>query len=95
MSETKIVAAEVKLAKPVQAHGEPVDTLRFREPTGADIAKVGFPMSFGADGSATFDGPKMSAMMAALADVPPSTIKALSARDWVACAAVLGPFFGD
>lgn len=84
------------LSKPVQAHGEDVTTLTFREPTGADIAKAGMPVSFGlSDGEAqvTFNPKEMNAMLACLAGVPPSTIGQLAAGDWTAAAYMVTPFF--
>jgi hypothetical protein len=62
----------------IPAHGEQIRSLKFREPTGADIVRVGNPLRLNlSDDAATFE-----VMMSELAGVPPSTIKKLKARDW-------------
>ena len=85
------------LRKPVIAHGDEVSQLTFREPSAADIEAVGSPVLFNAFAE---DGPKnridhkcMFAMMARLANVPPSTIKQMSAREWEYAANVLAHRF--
>jgi hypothetical protein len=79
------------LMKPVQASGEKVDKLMFREPTGRDIEEIGMPLLPG--WPVRFDPPVMGEMMARLANVPPSTIKALNSRDWTAGAYRIWNFF--
>jgi hypothetical protein len=90
-------AIRVALVKPVKAQGEEISELTLREPTGMDIAEVGGPpvlLDMTSDPPAvTFDGKKMTAMLARLAAVPPSTIKALSAEDWTTAAWSVSPFF--
>lgn len=88
----------VKLRKPIQANGEDVSELKFREPTGGDIERVGNPVNidvFTNQGVPTtsFDEKKMSAMMALLAGVPPSSVRLLHPKDWNNCAWSLLPFF--
>ena len=73
-----------ELDKPVQAHGELIKEISFREPTGADIEKAGFPLDFDfrQDPPAiSLNERKMAALMSLLASVPPSTIKALTPKD--------------
>lgn len=84
------------LSKPVEAHGEKIDKLVFREPTGRDLLTIGNPVIF----DPVSDPPKilhdekrMNAMLAALAGVPPSSIMMLSPRDWITAAWGLTPFF--
>jgi hypothetical protein len=84
------------LRKPVIANGETVDTLTFREPTGADIEAVGNPvnMDFSHDPpKVSFDSRAMTQMMARLALVPPSTIRKMHPRDWNSAAWNLAGFF--
>lgn len=86
------------LRKPVQGgDGEEVKTLKFREPTGGDIERIGNPVLIDMLGSDTprisFDAKAMTAMMAMLAAVPPSTIRALHPRDWNTGAWQLVRFF--
>ena len=84
------------LSKPIQAHGEPLDVLRWREPTGGDIERAGNPVYLDFSGekpSITFNEKKMAAMISLLAQVPPSTVRQLTAKDWNAVAWKLFRFF--
>jgi len=84
------------LSKPIQAHGEEVRELHWREPTGGDIEKAGNPVYLDFSGSApsiTFNEKKMVNMMSRLCGVPPSSIHQLTAKDWNAVAWKLFKFF--
>jgi len=84
------------LIKPIQAHGEEITTLRWREPTGGDIERAGNPVYLdfsGAQPTISFNEKKMAAMMSLLANVPPSSVRMLSAKDWNAVAWKLFRFF--
>jgi len=91
----------VKLSKPIQAHGETVTELKFREPTGNDIEIVGVPVTFqwvpdedGQGGGVRVQYSKnMGAMLSHLAAVPPSSIRMLAAKDWIKCAMAVQSFF--
>lgn len=87
----------VKLSKPVAAHGETIAELVFRAPEGADIDACGYPFTMGG----TEDNPIISPIapvvskyMVRLGNVPASTIRALPAPDWNACATAVLGFFG-
>lgn len=85
-----------ELIKPIEAHGEPVTILRFREPTANDLILIGNPVIFDPISDppkVTHDERRMSAMFARLAGIPPSSISLMSPRDWVTCAWGLTPFF--
>ena len=73
----------VSLRFPVEAHGETIDAITFRRPTGGDLIAC--------------DGLGEIAMSAKLIErcgnVPPSTIKALDALDFGACAEAVAGFF--
>ena len=84
------------LRKKVIANGEEVDELKFREPTGGDIERIGCPIVlsvFEAQPKPIYDGAIMTLMMAHLATVPPSTIRQLDPRDWQNGAMMLFHFF--
>jgi Phage tail assembly chaperone proteins, E, or 41 or 14 len=86
----------VPLSKEVNAHGEMIKELRFREPTGADIEAVGSPIRidfYGTEPKMRYETESMSAMMSRLATVPPSTIKMITARDWESAALQLAHRF--
>jgi hypothetical protein len=87
---------KLPLRKKVIANGEEVDELNFREPTGGDIERIGCPITlsvFEAQPKPVYDGAVMTAMMAHLAAVPPSTIRHLDPRDWQNGAMMLFHFF--
>jgi hypothetical protein len=87
----------LRLRKQVIANGETVGEIKFREPTGADIERIGNPVTF----SFVANGPPrvhmeadvMTQMMAHLAGVPPSTIRQFHPRDWNNGAWLLANFF--
>jgi len=84
---------KLPLRKPVNAHGEMVSELTFREPTGGDIADCGNPIVPGGTGRMQFDGPVMTEMMARLAVVTPKTIRDLHPKDWTNGAYMIAGFF--
>jgi len=88
---------KVTLRKTIQANGEEVNELTFREPTGGDIEKAGNPVIvdvFSGDTvKLTFDEKKMTQMMSRLANVPPSTIRMLHPKDWNSIAWQMVHFF--
>ena len=77
--------------------GDEVDELTFREPTGADIERIGNPINIdmmsGDTPKVTFDTKIMTQMMSVLAAVPPSTIRKMNTRDWNTAAWSLTSFF--
>jgi Phage tail assembly chaperone proteins, E, or 41 or 14 len=82
--------------KPIPAHGDTVSELKLREPTAADIERVGNPCQF--DFSAEvpqvkFDAKVMSAMISVLAGIPPSSVRALHPKDWNTIAWGIANFF--
>lgn len=87
----------VKLRKPIQANGEEVTQLTFREPTAGDIERCGNPVNIdfmsGDTPKMSFDTISMSKMMSTLAAVPPSSIRSMHPRDWNSCAWNLASFF--
>jgi hypothetical protein len=89
-------AFEHTLSKPIQAHGEEVRRLTWREPTGNDIERAGNPIIvdfFGEKPTLTFNERKMSAMISALCQIPPSSVRQLTAGDWNSIAWKLVRFF--
>ena len=87
---------KLTLSRPVSAHGAEVDCLEFREPTGGDIASVGFPLRYKIEADETvmidFKHKEMSAMVSRLTDVPLSTVTRLPAKDWQAAAWLVAGF---
>lgn len=89
----------LQLAKPIQAHGETLATLEFREPTGKDVAECGMPFSIetGAGGtqSQKIDTRAIAAYIVNLAGIPPSTMDHLSVADFLKATGIVVDFFGD
>lgn len=83
---------KLRLRKPVDAHGEKVKYLTFKEPTGGDIERIGNPVSM-AGGTLNFDAPIMTQMMSHLAQVPTSAIRGLHSNDWTNAAYAIWNFF--
>lgn len=93
---TNLPAFTLELMRPIQAHGEAVTVLRFREPTGRDLLTIGNPVIFDPISDppkVLHDEKRMNQMLAVLANVPPSSILMLTPRDWITCAWGLTPFF--
>ncbi|MBO0717631.1 MAG: phage tail assembly protein [Rhizobiales bacterium] len=86
----------LQLRKNVIANGETVDHIVFREPTGGDIERIGNPLTVGmyeSNPKIHFESQTMTLMMAHLAGVPPSTIRALHPKDWENGAWKIANFF--
>lgn len=80
------------LTKPIKLGSEEIKELKFREPKGKDIEEIGMPVIPGT-WPPRWDAEVMGQMMAKLAGVPPSTIKALHSRDWTTGAYKIWNFF--
>jgi hypothetical protein len=72
---------------------EQLEQLTFREPTGADILRVGNPVWINTAGEIMFDERKMTAMMAQLSGVLYPLLEAMHPQDWNSCAYRLRRFF--
>lgn len=87
----------IPLTKPINANGEEIDKISFREPTAGDIDRLGNPVNLdfmGADNpKVTFDAKVMTNMMSHLSATPPSGLKQMTTRDWNTCAWSLARFF--
>lgn len=104
--ETEVTAAERaskpepgfvhELERPIQAHGETVKTLTFREPTARDLMQIGNPVIFNmfvTPPVVTHDVVVMGAMLSRLGNVPPSSIEQLTTRDLIDCSWGITRFF--
>jgi hypothetical protein len=96
IDRTKQDQITVKLRKAVIAHGDLVNELTFRAPTGGDIMALGevYPIIIDwVAGQCRVNPNAMGQMMSVLAMVPPSTIRNLAGKDWSNCAHALMGFF--
>ncbi|MEP3245102.1 MAG: phage tail assembly protein [Sneathiella sp.] len=90
----------VELQKEVVSHGEPVSKLTFREPTGEDIMKSGHPMKItvsndGGGQTMSMDTQALGTLISRLAEIPASSVRAMSVSDFQSCTNVIMGFFGD
>lgn len=88
-----VTSVTITLRRPVRAHGQEIDSLTLREPTGDDITVCGYPLQM-ADGAATPIATAITKYIARLGDVPASTVKALAVQDYSACLGAILGFFG-
>lgn len=86
----------VLLTRPIQAHGEEVTALTFREPTPKDLMESGSPVLLipSAEGDMGIEvRPKVIALyIARLGGIPPSSVHTLCVADFMACQGALLPF---
>lgn len=81
----------IQLSEPVQAHGETITSITLRPPRGKDLIECGVP----ADAEGRPDERRAAALISRLAAVPPSTLEAMAARDFMAVMTALVPFFQE
>jgi hypothetical protein len=73
--------------------GESIEELKFREPTGGDIMRIGNPCWIRSDGELIIDDQKMMRMMGQLSGVLSPLLEMMSPKDYNSCAYRLRPFF--
>jgi hypothetical protein len=80
--------------KPIRDNkGNLIQSLSFRQPTGADINRHGLPVRIDVAGDVLIDERKMTLMMTALTGVMTPFLEAMDPRDWASCAYRLRNFF--
>ncbi|WP_413594711.1 phage tail assembly protein [Citrobacter youngae] len=72
---------EIKLIKPVLAHGEEIHVLEMREPTGKDVRELGFPYTASADAGVKMDAGVIAKYISRLASIPPSSVDEIQPSD--------------
>lgn len=84
---------EIKLIKPVLAHGEEIHVLELREPTYDEIEGVGFPFTVSADGGVRLDSAVSLKYIPLLAGIPRSSAAQMAKLDiFKACMLILNFF---
>jgi hypothetical protein len=84
----------MKLVKPIQAHGETVHELTFRELNGSDIMAAGFPM-MQVSIDTRVDPKAISALISRAANIPTSSVANMCALDWTRAMGQVMNFFSD
>lgn len=85
---------KIKLSKSVEAHGETVFELNLRPPIGKDIRKNGFPYTMDDQGNLSFNTKAIAKYIEELAEIPPSSVDALTPSDFQKCFSEIMGFFG-
>ena len=80
---------KLKLSRPIQAHGEDVIELTFREPTGNDILRCGEPFIVGGK----IDTDAMTGLISALSNIPRSSVTQLRAFEFMGAQEIVLGFF--
>lgn len=94
------MSVKVKLEKPIEVYGDEVSELELREPTPEDVINTGLPhlMIPSADGESLgveIRTKVIAAYIVRLAQIPKSSIKAMTLKDFQACTQVITGFFGE
>lgn len=85
-----------KLRKPIQAHGEEIEQLDMREPTGADIRELGLPYRINPEDSTIIvDARVVAKYISSLGAIPSSSVDQLSGSDFSALSMAVVGFFGN
>lgn len=87
------------LSKPIKAHGENIQVLEFREPTGDDVEKFGFPylVTPKSNGETTIEirANVIYQYISRLAGIPKESAKQISLGDLSLLSGVIVSFFGE
>lgn len=84
---------ELKLAKPVMAHGEQLHVLEFREPTYDEIEAIGFPFTVNDGGNVRPDSGAALKYIPLLANIPRSSAANLAKFDIFKASMIILTFF--
>lgn len=93
-----MTAQTLSLKKSIEAHGETVSVLTFREPTGKDLAETGLPMLTESEGGRSRMVPNtrvISELIARLAGIPNSSVGMMSVPDFMGATEIVLGFFSD
>lgn len=88
----------LSLSRPIQAHGETVTELTFREPTAKDIIAAGFPFSVKTSGETAtreFNMDSVAELISDLAAIPRPSVAQLSVLDFTRAMGAVLDFFND
>jgi hypothetical protein len=87
---------DVKLAKPITAHGQSVTSLTLADPTAGDLFKSGVPFKVETvrDGGTrtVYDTGAIRNMISRLANIPTSSVDMMTPGDFMKCANIIVNF---
>ncbi|MBM6634621.1 phage tail assembly protein [Leclercia adecarboxylata] len=84
---------EMLLNQPVNAHGETISVLEFKEPTGKDVRELGYPYQMNQDESIKLQAHIIAKYIVRLASVPLSTVDQMSPGDLNTAGWLVAGFF--
>ena len=84
----------VILTEPIKAHGQELEEITFKEPTGEEIMVCGYPLQI-ADGSAIPITTAIGKYISKLTGIPPNAVKKLHRNDFAKCTEIVLGFFGE
>lgn len=82
------------LTRPIRVLDKDVTEITFREPTGADLVRCGFPVRILTGGATEIDTGAVARLIAALAGIPPNAVERLAIPDFSAAMTTVMGFFG-
>jgi hypothetical protein len=96
-----VEAGVITLSRPYRAHGEDVQTIRLRRPTGRDVAQCGYPFRYVQSGGSAeamefkIVPDAVSKLIVALSSppLPRSTVDSFDIKDWTLCSSVVNAHF--
>lgn len=91
--ENNIFLREIKLKKSIEAHGNEINSLEFRELTTRDTINFGEPINYNANGEAVINYKVVAKYISALASIPISSVEKLSIHDFKECKEIILSFF--
>jgi hypothetical protein len=88
--------SEFQLTKPVQAHGEMLHVLEFREPTYDEVEQMGIPFNYTENGEMKLDTRACLKYIPVLAGIPRSSASKMALKDiFMASMTIVGFFTGS
>jgi len=86
---------EIKLSQPITAHGETIDSITLREPTGGDFIDIGHPLNINSDESFYFRMDVIAKYIVRLGKIPSSAVREISPNDLQKIALEVASFLGE
>lgn len=88
------MSVKLILSAPIQAHGEEVRELSFRELTSKDIRTLGFPFTTNKEGQTVIEAGVIGRYIVALAGIPTSSVDQMRPSDFMKAMEIVSGFFG-
>ena len=93
MPGDNLMPVTLPLGTPIEAHGETLKELSFRDLTAKDIRTIGYPFIITKDAETAPDAAAVARYIVALAAIPSSSVDRLSPMDFMAATGAVMGFF--